>query len=125
MIKDFKEYFVSIQKNYTETLKVLEQINKELEEGKCTWEQREAFVNYFNNIQANYERLSYVKYLLQKPPKFIQKLQEKKLAKEQEKFLKRMKDHKADAESVIEESEENLQAMKDLLNEVNSEGENV
>ena len=123
MKRDFYEYFVAIQKNYNEMLKVLEEVNKELEEGKCTWEQRENFSNYFNAIKANYERLSYVKYLLQLPPKFIQKIQHKRLLKEQDELLKKLIEDHADAESVLEESDENLQNMKDLLEEVqNSEG---
>lgn len=125
MKKDFNEYFISVQKNYNETLKVLEQVNKELEAGMCTQEQRDNFAQYFDSIRVNYERLNYVRYLLHKPPKFIQKIQEKKLIKEQEKFLKQMMDAKADAESVIAENDENLQNMKDLLEEVqNSEGVN-
>ena len=79
MKRDFNEYFVATQKQYTETLKVLEQVNKELEAGMCTQEQRDNFAQYFDAIRVNYERLAYVRYLLHKPPKFIQKLQEKKL----------------------------------------------
>ncbi len=122
MIRDFREYLVSVQKQMTEMDKVLEQVNKELEEGKCTWEQRESFATYYSNVKANYDRLIYVKYLLQKPPKFIQKLREKKLAHEQERFLKKMTELHADEFSVEKENEENIEAMKDLLNEVTSEG---
>lgn len=124
MIKDFKNYLVSVQKQYTEMTKLLEKVNKELEEGNCTWEQRENFATYYNNVKANYDRLMYVKYLLTKPPKFIQKLQQRKLAKEQDAFLKKMRELHADEESIVEENSENLQAMKDLLDEVNSEGVN-
>lgn len=124
MKRDFFEYFTKVQKQQTEMDKVLEQVNKELEEGKCTWEQREQFEKYYMTVKANYDRLTYVKYLLQKPPKFIQKLQERKLAREQERFLKEMTKLNADEFSVAKENEESIEAMKDLLNEVTSEGKN-
>ena len=124
MIRDFKDYLVKVQKSMTEMDKILEQVNKELEEGKCTWEQREQFEKYYMTVKANYDRLTYVKYLLEKPPRFIQKLLEKKLMIEQERFLKRMAELKADEFSVEKENKENIQAMQDLLDEVSSEGKN-
>ena len=124
MIKDFKDYLVKVQKSTTEMDKILEQVNKELEEGKCTWEQREQFEKYYMTVKANYDRLTYVKYLLEKPPRFIQKLLEKKLMIEQERFLKRMAELRADEYSVEKENKENIQAMQDLLDEVSSEGKN-
>lgn len=124
MIRDFKDYLVKVQKSMTEMDKILEQVNKELEEGKCTWEQREQFEKYYMTVKANYDRLTYVKYLLEKPPRFIQKILEKKLMIEQERFLKRMAELKADEFSVEKENKDNIKYMQDLLNEVSSEGKN-
>jgi Flp pilus assembly protein TadG len=73
MKKDLKEYYVSLQKQFNELQKALEEINKEIAEGKVTPEQRASFENYFNIVQTNYQRISYAMHLLNKPPKFIQK----------------------------------------------------
>ena len=108
MIKDVHEYMISMQKQMNEMNTMLEKVNKELEAGHCTWEQRENFQTYYNNVKANYDRLMYIEHLLKKPPKFIQKIQQKKLAKEQEAFLKKMAELHADEESVIAENEENM-----------------
>jgi len=118
MKKDFYKYYTKVQLQYNETLKILEKINKELEEGLCTQEQRDNFERYFNNIQTNYERLSYVRHLLTLPPKFIQKLQEKKIIKEQERLMNEFKKNLADQESVISENQENIDLMNSELGSI-------
>ena len=105
MKRDFYAYYTAVQKQYNDMVKVLEKVNKEVEEGKCTNEQRDNFVNYFNTIKCNYDRLSYVRHLLSLPPTFIQNAQKKKIAKQMEKDFKAMG---ADQESVILENQEAL-----------------
>ena len=125
MIRDFKNYFVTVQKQYNDLLKILEKVNKELEEGLCTNEQRDNFVKYYEAVKTNYDRLSYVKYLLELPPKFIQNIQKKRLIKKYEKQMEEYIKNKADADSVKAENEENIENMRSLSAEVllDSEGE--
>jgi len=123
MKKDFYKYYTQVQKTYNDTLKVLEKVNKELEEGKCTQEQRDNFEMYFNNIRVNYERLSYVRHLLTLPPKFIRKFEEKKILKEQEKMLEEFKKNMADQESVVQENKDNLEKMEKELESIKENGD--
>ena len=123
MRRDFNKYFVQVQKNYNEMNKILEKVNKELSEGKCTNEQRDQLVIYFNQIEVNYDRLSYVKHLLSLPPKPIQWLHNKRLELIQRNFEKKF----ADANSVVDENNlalENIKAISDYVDSEGSEGVN-
>lgn len=108
MRKDFEEYFTKVQLDYNRMLKQLEQVNKEIGEGLVSEEQRSNFENYFNMIKANYDRLSYARYLLRLPPKFIQKIQQKNLNSKMMKEFKKYENENADKESVMKENKEAL-----------------
>ena len=45
MIKDVQRYFVDMQKQMNEANKALEQVNKEIEAGLVSNEQRDSFTN--------------------------------------------------------------------------------
>jgi hypothetical protein len=119
MKKDYKKYFVSVQKQYNEMNKILERVNKELTEGKCTQEDRDKFEVYFMIIKNNYDRLSYVNYLLNLPPKFIQDFYNKKALKQQQKTLKELeeqfKEQNADQEAIVKENQEALDNIEKTL----------
>lgn len=116
MLKHFNRYLVDQQKQYNQLLKIIEKVNKELEEGKCTQEQRDNLQAYFDAVKSNYDRLMYVKHLLLLPPDFIQKIKFNKAKREYEKQQKEMyKQLKADQESVHAENEASLNAMRDII----------
>lgn len=119
MRKDLKAYYVACQKQYNELQKVLEDINKEIAEGKVTEEQRASFENYFNTVQTNYQRISYMMHLLNKPPKFIQKWEDKKALKEQERLMEEFRKQNATDEQVLAE---NLDAIDKLKESIGEEG---
>lgn len=124
MLKHFRKFYVSQQKQYNELLKIVEKVNKELEEGKCTQEQRDALQTYFDTVKTNYDRLSYVKHLLLLPPDFVQKLQLNKSKREYEKQQRELaKQNNADQESVLAENQENIDKMNEILDEVSVDEE--
>lgn len=124
MKKDLKEYFVACQKQYNELQKALEEINKEIVEGHVTEEQKANFENYFNIVQTNYHRVSYMMHLLNKPPRFIQKWENKKALKEQQKLMEEYKKQNATSEQVLAENQEALDKLKEAIPEKEEE-ENV
>lgn len=109
MRRDFERYFTSVQLDYNKMLKQLEQVNKEISEGLVDEEQRANFELYFNRIKSNYDRLSYARYLLRLPPKFIQKIQQKSLNSKMMRELKRYEEDKADSKSIDAENKEALE----------------
>lgn len=117
MRKDLKAYYVACQKQYNELQKVLEDINKEIAEGKVTEEQKASFENYFNIVQTNYQRISYMMHLLNKPPKFIQKFEDKKALKEQERLMEEFRKQNATDDQVLAENLDAIDKLKESIGE--------
>lgn len=113
MKKDVQNYFIQMQKQYNELNKMLDKVNKEIEQGLVTAEQKANFENYYMAVKANYDRVAYILHLLYQPPKFIQKLRNKKALKEQEKARKEFEKNKATLAEVTQENEETLAKIKD------------
>ncbi len=118
MKKDVQNYFIQVQKQYNEVNQMLAKVNKEIEEGLVSDEQKANFESYYMNVQANYARISYIMHLLMQPPAFIQKFRNRKVIKEQEAALKALKEQNATLEDVSAENEENINKMKELSEEV-------
>lgn len=121
MKRDVLDYFIAQQKQYNDMLKVLEQVNKEIEEGKVSDEQRVAFEQYFSTVKCNYDRIAYIVHLMKLPPKWIQNLKKSKLLKEQEEFIKKLE--KATQADVELENKEALDNMNTLLDDVKGSNE--
>lgn len=117
MKKDVQVYFIQMQKQYNELNKMLNKVNKEIEQGLVTEEQKANFESYYMAVKANYDRVAYLMHLLYQPPKFIQKLRNKKVLKEQEKAMKEFEKNKATLEDVTKENEETLAKIKDSFPE--------
>lgn len=108
MKRDFERYFVEVQKDYNRMLKTLEKVNEEIKKGQVSDEQRQSFEQWFNQVKVNYDRVSYMRYLLHLPPKFIQKLQQRNINSKMMKELKKYRYENADKDSVHEENKEAL-----------------
>lgn len=111
MKRDLEQYLVSLQKQYTGMLKAVDEANELIKEGKMTSGQAEQIKKYMDTINTNYQRVLYCRYLLNLPPKFIQKIQKKKLEKEQLKFIEKNND----SESVVNESQEALDGIEEIV----------
>ena len=113
MKRDLEEYLIALQKQRDEMNKAAEEANSLLLEGKLDPEQANAIQTYFNTIEANYQRVLYCRYLYKLPPKFIQKIQQKKIHKELMEYMEK----NADKESVLKENEDCLEKVSDITNE--------
>ena len=108
MKRDFERYFVEVQKDYNRMLKALEKVNEEISNGQVSDEQRQSFEQWFNQVKVNYDRVSYMRYLLHLPPKFIQKIQQRNVNSKMMKELKKYQEENADKDSVLNENKEAL-----------------
>lgn len=113
MRRDFEDYLLKVQKQRDEMAKAVEEANSLILEGKIEESQVQAIQTYFNTLEANYQRILYCKYLYTLPPKFIQKIQQKKLVEELKKFL----DKHADKDSVFGENQEWIEATEAIVEE--------
>ena len=111
MRKDLENYLTQLQKQYTSMEKAVSEANELIKEGKMSSEQALQIQNMMNTINNNYQRVLYCRYLLNLPPKFIQKLQQKKLAAE----FKKLQEEHADEESVVNESQEALDGIEEIV----------
>ena len=117
MKRDFEEYFTAVQKDYNRMLKDRDKINEEIKKGLVSTEQREMFDVWFNQVKMNYDRISYMWYLLHLPPKFIQKIQQKNVESKMMKELKKYQDLNADKETVLNENSEALDNIENSISE--------
>lgn len=111
MKRDFERYFVELQKDYNRMLKTMEEVNKQISQGLVTDEQRQAFEQWFGQVKVNYDRVSYMRYLLHLPPKFIQKIQQRNINSKMMNELKKYRYENADKDSVHEENKEALDSI--------------
>ena len=67
--KDFDKYVLVIQNQYNEFKSTLEQVSKEIENTPVDIDFMEKLKEKVNLIKQNYERVMYIKYLLDEPVK--------------------------------------------------------
>lgn len=113
MKRDFEKFFTKLQLDYNVLLKQKEKIDEEFGNNLLTDKQYEMFLNYFNVVKTNYDRVHYVRYLLHKPPKFIEKLYEWWVKKDLEKEIKYFSDNNADEDSVLAENNKIIENVED------------
>lgn len=81
MKKDFDRYYEQIANQYKELNKVLENMNKELQEGMVEPERLENLKLTLAPVITTYQQLSYIKYLLDMPANKKKHLRYKKSSK--------------------------------------------
>lgn len=111
MRRDLEKYLASLQKQYTEMEKAVNEANGLIKEGKMSSEQALQIQSMMNTINNNYQRVLYCRYLVNLPPKFIQKIQKKKEEAKLKKFIEEM----ADKESVEKENQEALDTIEETV----------
>ena len=114
MRRDFEDYLLKVQKQRDDMLKAVDEANALALEGKIEESQVQAIQTYFNTLEANYQRILYCKYLYTLPPKFIQRLRQKKLTEELKKFLEKH----ADKDSILEENKECVENTEAIVEEI-------
>ena len=110
MRRDFEKFFVKLQLDYNSITKQKEKIDAEYGKGLLTKEQYSNFITYYNSIKVNYDRVNYVRYLLHKPPKFIENLITKFTINKANKEIKNLNDN------TLEENKEILENVEEEFN---------
>ncbi len=83
--KDVIEYYKQIQKDYIEMREELKDLEKECMEGLVSPEQLDQMKSTIEPLKTNYERISYIIYLMNKP---VRKKKHSGYENRNQKFLK-------------------------------------
>lgn len=111
-VKDVKEYYYEIQAQYLEMKNDLVDFDQALKDGYITEEKMQEAIDSVNALQINYDRLTYIMYLLELPKR---KKKQAKYNKMNKKLLDEFQNLKADKESVKEENKSALTEFKNKL----------
>lgn len=116
-VKDVKEYYYKMLAQYLEMKNDLADFEEALKNGFITEDQMQTALEEVNALQLNYDRLTYIMYLLELPNRRSKHARHNKANK---KILDALKDRKADIESVSLENKSALdnfrQELKKLAN---------
>jgi hypothetical protein len=116
-VKDVKDYYFKMLAQYLEMKNDLADFEQALKDGFITEDQMQAAIEEVNTLQLNYDRLTYIMYLLELPNRRSKHARHNKANK---KVLDALKERKADAESVALENRSALdnfrQELKKLAN---------
>jgi hypothetical protein len=111
-IRDVKDYYFKMVAQYLEMKADLADFEQALKDGFITEDQMQAALEEVDKVQQNYERLSYIMYLLEMPNRPAKKAKYKKSNKP-------IEDHFADLSANARAIEcENASALKHLREEL-------
>lgn len=117
-IRDVKEYYFKMLSQYMEMKADLADFEQALKDGFITEEQMQAAFEEVNRVQQNYERLSYIMYLLNLPNREAKR---KRPAKVNAALAAEFESRKADVEAVSVENRDALKAFKDEMKRLQEE----
>ena len=113
-LKDVKDYFYSLQSSYLSMKELVEQLDKDLKEGKVQEFQVEQSRILLQAIKTNYDRLAYVMFLFEKPNNRT-KSSKYNNNKANQKLANYFKTNKATKEDTLKENEEALAKLRKLI----------
>jgi len=114
-VKDVRNYYFTMQAQLLEMKQDLDDFKEALQNGFITEDKMKAVLDEVSILQTNYDRLSYIMFLLEKPSK---KYKQTKYNKINEKLIKEFKIRKADEDSVVEENNSALAVFRSRLEEL-------
>lgn len=114
-VRDVEEYYYKVQAQYLEMKEDLADFEKALKDGYITEEKVKEATDELYQLQVNYDRLSYIMFLLQQPKR---KRAKDKYTKANKKLLEELKEKKADEESVIKENKSVIAKFKEKLKKI-------
>jgi len=114
-VRDVREYYFKMLEQYLEMKNDLADFEIALKAGNITEDQMQAAMEEVNALQLNYERLTYIMYLLELPAR---KSKQAKHNRANKKILNALKDDKADMGSVIDENKSALDNFRAKLKEL-------
>lgn len=113
-VKHVKKYYHQIEKLYLELLEDLRGMEEDFKKGECTEEELQKLLTPVESLRQNYERLSYIMYLLYRPNKESKNVKYTKNNKELQGFFEN-KQLTADRE--IEKDIDDLKTFKQYVKE--------
>lgn len=116
MKKDLDLYVLQLQKQMDLAEEAMEKAQEQVQKGMIKEEDISGLMQYCETVVTNYNRVLYCKYLLNLPPKFIQKMQQKKLTKKMVEFT--MKN--SDGDQVIKENDAAIEGICDITDKAES-----
>jgi hypothetical protein len=111
-VKDVKEYYLKMLAQYLEMKNDLADFEEALKNGFITEDQMQTAMEEVNALQVNYDRLTYIMYLLELPNRRSKHAQYNKANK---KLVEALKDKKADIEAVELENKSVLANFREEL----------
>lgn len=111
-VKDIKQYYYNMQAQYLEMKADIADFEQALQDGFITEDQLETVKEEINMVKNNYDRLSYIMYLLEMPNRAAKKARHNK---QNQKLLNYFSDNNADEASV---QLENASALTNLRKEL-------
>lgn len=114
-VKDVKKCFQSVQEEYLEMQRTINLLKKDVKENRITIDQYNQFKEDMAPIEQNYERLSYVMFLLEQPSN---KHKKKKEYKQNQKYYEHFKNNGNDFDSTQEENKTILKEIRRAIDEI-------
>lgn len=114
-LRDVKEYYYKVQAQYLEMKADLEDFNEALRAGHITEDQLEGVKNDVFQLEQNYNRLTYVLFLLEQPRR---KEKVKAFNERNESLVNYFKTEQASEEEVLEENKSVLNHLREELNKL-------
>lgn len=102
------QYYLEVEYQYLEMLDALKELNKLVKEGKVDLERYEQQASEVQKLKENYERISYIIFLLNKPNRKSKKLDDNTL-----RWYAELKNHSKEA--IIDENNDVLVTFKKLI----------
>jgi hypothetical protein len=117
-VKDVKEYYYKMLAQYLEIKNDLADFEEALKNGFITEDQMQAAIEEVNALQLNYDRLTYIMYLLELPNR---RSKHERHNKANKKVLNALKERKADTDSVELENKSALDHFRKELKRLKDE----
>lgn len=114
-VKDVKEYYYKMVSQYLEMKNDLADFEQALKDGFITEEQMQEALNEVAALQTNYDRLTYIMYLLELPQRKSKKIKHNKANK---KLVEAFKDRSADIDAVLLENKSALNVFRAELKKI-------
>ena len=118
-LKHVKEYYLQCQEQYFEMLADAKDFDEALKNGQVLQSQFDQAQELLNVVKENYERLSYIMFLFNKPNR---NKKEGKFLKENALIAEHFNNSNNNAEAVKLENRNVLDKFKELLKEVKNNG---
>lgn len=113
-MKHLKNYYQQVEKLYLDLASELKELEEDFKKGECTEEELQNLLIPVNNIKENYQRLSYVLFLLYQPKRDEKK---PKYDKENKDLVKYFNDNKLTMKQELEREQASLETFRKLVKE--------